>query len=71
MYEETADSCLPARSCQEPNPMYEETDNSLSEGELESTWPFFLFEIVRDRRVQYSVQLTRPPHTELSQCSIY
>ena len=25
MYEETDDSCLPARSCQEANPMYEET----------------------------------------------
>ena len=35
----TLRECGEASSCQEANPMYEETDNSLSEGELESTWP--------------------------------
>ena len=30
---------------------------------------FFLFEMVRDRRVLYRVQLTRPPLTELNQCA--
>ena len=30
---------------------------------------FFLFEMVRDRRVLYKVQLTRPPLTELNQCA--
>ena len=30
---------------------------------------FFLFEMVRDRRVLCRVQLTRPPLTELNQCA--
>ena len=30
---------------------------------------FFLFEMVRDRRVLYRVQLTRPSLTELNQCA--
>ena len=50
MYEETDDSCLPARSCQEANPMYEETDDSLSEGELESTWPCSIHKYCRVQR---------------------
>ena len=29
----------------------------------------FLFEMIRDRRTQYSVQLTQPPLTEIQQCA--
>ena len=50
MYEETDDSCLPACSCQEANPMYEETEDTLSEGELESTWPCSIQKYCRVQR---------------------
>ena len=46
----TLHECGEASSCQEANPMYEVTDDSLSEGELESSWPCSIQKYCRVQR---------------------